>query len=158
MTSVRAFFESTMLPDFARRFAPTDLVLNIGAGDHAYREAFPCRLVTADRKPGCDEMFRAEQIPYATDSIDGVLLMGVFERLDDPMQAMREIRRVLRPCGWLLLSVLDLGFEFRKAVDRWRLTSGGFDHVLQGFAIVARHNVEGLAHFAIVQKPAVSNA
>lgn len=155
MTPVRALFESTLLPDFARRFAPSDVVLNIGAGDHAYREAFTCRLVTADRQPGCDETFVAEQIPYDDASVDGVLMMGVFERLDDPMQAMREIRRILRPGGWLLLSALDRGFEFRKAVDRWRLTAGGMVHVVKDFTVMRSHNVDGLAHFVLAQKPAV---
>lgn len=156
MTPVRALFESQLLPDFARRFGPPDLVLNIGAGDHAYREAFTCRVVTADPKPGCDETFVAEQIPYGDDSVDGVLLMGVFERLDDPMQAMRELRRVLRPGGWLLMSALDRGFEWRKPVDRWRLTAGGVAHVVKDFAVVAIYPVHDLAHFVVAHKPAVA--
>lgn len=155
MTPVRALFESTLLPDFARRFAPSDLVLNIGAGDHAYREAFACRVVTADPKPGCDEVFKAERIPYPDDAVDGVLMMGVFERLDDPMQALREVRRVLRPRGWLLLSALDRGFEWRKDVDRWRLTPGGMAHVVRDFIVVATHAVGDVAHFVVAQKPAV---
>lgn len=158
MTPVRAYFEGVLLPDFARRFGPSDLVLNVGAGDHPYREAFSCRLVTSDKQAGCDATWCAEQIPYADASVEGVLLMGVFERLDDPMQALREIRRVLRPCGWLLMSALDRGFEYRKPVDRWRLTPGGMAHVMKDFAVVTSHNVDGQAHFVLAQKPGVSDA
>lgn len=154
MTPIRAAFERDFLPAFAQRFSETDLVLNIGAGDHAYREAFRCRLVTADIQPGCDETFPAEAIPYGDGSVDGVLLMGVFERLDDPMQAMREIRRVLRPGGYLLMSALDRGFEYRKPVDRWRLTPGGMVHAVRHFTVIASQNIDGLAHFALAQKAA----
>ncbi len=153
MTQVREFFERQLLPSFAARFSPSDLILNLGAGDHPYREYFPCSVVTADRTPGCDETFVAEQIPYADDSLHGVLLMGVFERLDDPMQAMREIRRVLRPGGLLLFSALDLGFPWRKPVDRWRLSPGGLEHVTRGFTVLESHHIDGEAHFQILQKP-----
>lgn len=158
MTSARLFFEQTLLPSFAGRFRSADLVLNIGAGDHPYREHFACRLVTADRAPGCDQMFPAEQIPYANDVVDGVLMMGVFERLDDPMQAMRELRRVLRPGGVLLLSALDLNFEWRKPCDRWRLSPGGAAHVVKDFAVLQTYNIDRLAHFFILQKPTVGLA
>lgn len=153
MTKVRALFERQLLPEFANRFGPKHVVLNIGAGDHAYREFFRCRVVTSDRQPGCDEMFQAEQIPYVNDSVDGVLMMGVFERLDDPMQAMRELRRVVRPGGWLLVSALDLGFDYRKPCDRWRVSAGGAAHIVRDFTVVSSENVDGLAHFMLLQKP-----
>jgi SAM-dependent methyltransferase len=153
VTPVREFFEGTLLPAFARRFGPADLVLNVGAGDHPYREHITCRLVTADRQPGCDQQFVAEQMPYADASIDGVLMMGVFERLDDPMQVMRELRRVLKPGGWLLMSALDRGFEWHKDVDRWRVTPGGAAHLVSGFRVEASHSINGQAHFLLAQKP-----
>lgn len=153
MTPARAFFEATLLPPFAGLFASSALVLNIGAGAHAYREAFACRLVTADREPGCEQTFRAEDIPYGADSVDGVLLMGVFERLDDPMQVMRELRRVLVPGGYLLMSALDLESPWRKSCDRWRVSPGGAAHVVQGFTVLASHNIDRQVHFFLLQKP-----
>lgn len=153
MTAPRLFFEQVLLPAFARRFGQSELVLNIGAGDHAYRDHFACRFVTADREPGCDQVFPAEDIPYSADAVDGVLMMGVFERLDDPMQAMRELRRVIRPGGVLLISALDLRFEWLKPCDRWRLTAGGAVHVVKGFTVLETHNVDHLAHFFVLQKP-----
>lgn len=152
MTPARACFETELLPDFARRFSSSQLVLNIGAGEHSYRDAFPCRVVTCDRRPGCDETFTAEHIPYADVSVDGVLMMGVFERLDDPIQAMRELHRILRPAGWLLLSALGLEFEWRKPCDRWRLSPGGVTHVAQGFTTAAERYI-GHVHFLLLQKP-----
>lgn len=155
MTAVRAALEREMLPAFAARFTPSDLLLNIGAGRYAYRDHFSCRVVTSDRDPdvGCDECFAAEAIPYATNAVDGVLLMGVLERLDDPMQAMREIRRVLKPGGVALICVLDLGFPWRKPVDRWRLSAGGAAHLLSAFTVITMRQVDDQARFFVVQKP-----
>jgi SAM-dependent methyltransferase len=153
MTKPRAFFEQTLLPRFATLFNATDTVLNIGAGRHAYRETFHCRVLTADQSPGCDETFAAEAIPYGADWFAGGLMMGVFERLDDPMQAMRELRRVVRPGGYLLISLLDLAFPWRKAVDRWRVSPGGVAHVVRAFTVLESHQVDDLAHFVLLQKP-----
>ena len=155
MTTLRTVFERDYLPAFAARFTPSELVLNLGAGRHAYREAFACRVVTADPQPGCDAQFAAEAIPYPDASVDGVLLMGVFERLDDPMQAMREIYRVLRVGGVCLISLLDLAVPWRKAADRWRVSAGGVAHVVREFVLLATHAVDGQAHLCLLQKPAI---
>lgn len=155
MTAVRAMFEQKVLPAFAARFRSSNVVLNLGAGRHAYREAFPCRVITADKNPvaGCDETFPAEAIPYPDESIDGVLLMGVVERLDDPMEAMREIFRVVKPGGLACMSILDLAFPWRKPGDRWRLSVGGAEHLVRDFTVLERRRVETLAQFFILQKP-----
>jgi ubiquinone/menaquinone biosynthesis C-methylase UbiE len=44
----------------------------------------------------------AEQLPFEDDSFDTVVSMAVLCTVDDPPQALREIRRVLRPGGQLL--------------------------------------------------------
>ena len=44
---------------------------------------------------------RAESLPFADDSFDGVLAMLVFCTIADPQQALDEVARVLRPGGEL---------------------------------------------------------
>ncbi|MBN2010081.1 class I SAM-dependent methyltransferase [candidate division KSB1 bacterium] len=43
-------------------------------------------------------------IPLANSSVESVLLLQVFEHLDRPVDAIREINRVLKPTGTLILS------------------------------------------------------
>ena len=154
MTEQRRLLEERLLPAFAARFQPSALVVNIGAGDHPYRTHFICRYLTADRRPGCDLTFPVEAIPYTDASVDGLLFLSVLDRVDDPMRAMRELWRVLKPGGLLLFGTAGLEFEVRKACERWRLSPGGVAHVLREFTRLESHDVDRVYHFAVVQKPA----
>jgi SAM-dependent methyltransferase len=49
---------------------------------------------------------RAEHLPMADRSLDGVLCECVLSLLDAPRRALAEFRRVLHPGGWLILSDL----------------------------------------------------
>lgn len=44
-------------------------------------------------------------LPFADASMDGVICLGVVETLSDPAALIAEIERVLKPSGWLLLSL-----------------------------------------------------
>lgn len=48
----------------------------------------------------------ATALPYADDSIDAVVLTAVLGEIPDPLAALREIRRVLRPAGRLIVGEL----------------------------------------------------
>jgi SAM-dependent methyltransferase len=45
----------------------------------------------------------AEALPFDDGSFDAVASFDVLEHVRDPALALREIRRVLRPCGWAWL-------------------------------------------------------
>ena len=45
------------------------------------------------------ELADAESLPYADDSFDTVIATCVFCSVDDPVQGLREVRRVVRPDG-----------------------------------------------------------
>lgn len=153
-TPQRQFLEATLLKRFAATFGPDALVLNIGAGRHAYREYFPCPVRTADVSPdvGCDEVYAAEAIPYADATVDGILFNGVFERLDDPMQAMREMYRVLKPSGVLLFGAPGIDFDWHADADRWRLTPGGVRHVIGAFRVLDEQHFDRVFSFFVLGK------
>lgn len=63
-----------------------------------------------------------EHLPYAEDAFDAVACSWVFQHLRDPEGAMREIARVLRPQGVLLLAVPNGPQPFkaiRELVHPW---------------------------------------
>ena len=56
----------------------------------------------------------AEALPFADDSFDIVITDDVIEHLRDTDRFARELRRVLRPTGWLLLSTPNLAAWFNR--------------------------------------------
>ena len=77
-------------------------VLDLGCGDSPYRSFFGGsveRYVRLDVDPGVrpDLIGRAEALPFAGESFDGLLSAQVLLLVDDPAAVVQEIRRVTRP-------------------------------------------------------------
>jgi 2-polyprenyl-3-methyl-5-hydroxy-6-metoxy-1,4-benzoquinol methylase len=105
---------------------PADTLLDAGCGDGRFLAAIarsvnaPARLVGSDiseriletaaetvRREGVEpELVRAnlEHLPFDDASFDRVLSFQVIEHLLDPAAGVRELVRVLKPNGWLILS------------------------------------------------------
>jgi len=59
-------------------------------------------------------------IPFPDNGFDYVVCLEVIEHLDDPLALCRELRRVLRPGGWLLIStpnILSLRSRIKFLLD-----------------------------------------
>ncbi|MHB1417775.1 MAG: methyltransferase domain-containing protein, partial [Chloroflexota bacterium] len=123
-------------------------VLSIGSGDdrdgegECYRRYFASAsaYVTSEvePRPDCDLVLDVRDMPAVkAKSYDCVFCSGVLEHVDDYHAAVREIRRVLKDGGLLLL-----GVPFRQAIhmpphDYWRFTRHGVELLLEshGFGI-----------------------
>ncbi|MEZ5319969.1 MAG: methyltransferase domain-containing protein [Vicinamibacterales bacterium] len=111
-------------------------VLSIGSRDdldgegHRYREYFTraTSYTTSEHVPypGCDLVIDVRRMPEIADGrYDTVFCSGVLEHVDDYEAGMREITRITRAGGALLL-----GLPFRQAIhlaptDYWRFTAFG---------------------------------
>jgi len=108
---------------FARQHLPQGRVLDAGSGDGTYAarlaaaftvtgvDATPELVDTARRRhPGLPfDHASLEALPYRDGTFDGVFCLTVLEWVDDPLTALRELRRVTRPGGVLVLGVLGAG-------------------------------------------------
>jgi SAM-dependent methyltransferase len=81
-----------------------------------------------------DVVASAECIPIRTDSLDLVLCNDVLQYVFDPPAAMREMHRVLKPCGQLILSTRGQYPEHHD--ELWRFLPDGLRHLAQAFARV----------------------
>jgi SAM-dependent methyltransferase len=94
--------------------------------------------------PGCDLVIDVRAMPEIADAAyDCIFCSGVLEHVDDFEAAMRELTRILRPRGILLL-----GLPFRQAIhlpptDYWRFTEYGVR------VLLARHGYEVVTIAAI---------
>jgi ubiquinone/menaquinone biosynthesis C-methylase UbiE len=84
----------------------------------------------------------ATALPFAADSVDAVALTAVLGEIPDPVAALREIRRVLKPSGRLIVGELfgDPHFTTLASLKREAAEAGlGFEaHSGNWFAYFAR--------------------
>jgi SAM-dependent methyltransferase len=84
-------------------------------------------VVAARPAPGVDLISAPEQLAIAPDSIDAVFLPHTLETAEDPHDVLREVDRILRPDGHLVV----LGFNpwgwwgMRHYLSRRRFPAGG---------------------------------
>jgi SAM-dependent methyltransferase len=125
-TSIYRFVaeQARLLPSGAR-------VIDIGAGEAPYRELFGDQhFVTLDRADtphsgGVDLYGHAGSIPAPQGSFDVVLCTQVLEHVSQPLEALHEFHRVLRPGGVLIATVPFVWEEHEAPFDYYRYTRYG---------------------------------
>lgn len=129
----------------ARLLTPGARVIDIGAGDAPYRELFSEQeYLTLDHEQtphsgNVDILGSADAIPAADADFDAVLCTQVLEHVPDPLAALREFHRVLRPGGRLIATVPFAWEEHELPHDYFRYTRAGMESLLAraGFTDVA---------------------
>jgi len=111
------------------------LMLDVGSGERpAFRESMPAswRYVSADIEAG-DVAASAAQLPFREASFDGSVTFAVWEHLPDPDGSIRDLARVLKPGGVLLLAVPGV-FPYHghagRYGDYYRWTAEGVHHLV----------------------------
>lgn len=126
--------------EYAAALPPGSRVLDAGAGDAPYAELFAhCEHVTQEwtESPhagarSADVIADLHDLPLPGGSFDGVLCTEVLEHLADPGRALRELHRVLRPDGRLLLTVPFVIELHEEPHDFQRFTSYALERLLDG--------------------------
>ncbi len=117
-------------------------LLDAGSGSYSrYRHFFPSDTVTRmDIKsgPNVDVVGRAEKMPFKDSEFDSMLSTQVFEHLEYPEKAAAEAYRVLKPGGYLLLTVPQWNELHEEPHDYWRYTCFGIKALFErnGFSVV----------------------
>lgn len=109
-------------------------VLDAGAGECAYKPLFAhCRYQSVDLAVGesqwnyahLDFVAPLHALPMADDSYDAVLCTQVLEHVANPLDCLREMRRVLKSGGQLFMTVPMSHPEHQVPYDYYRFTSYG---------------------------------
>jgi SAM-dependent methyltransferase len=79
------------------------LQLGLPEQDFLHSSRMPLRF-TAGNQAGNNVRLRCDELPFDSDSLDLVLLPHVLEFAENPHQILREVERVLRPEGSLIIS------------------------------------------------------
>lgn len=110
-----------MIQEMARVLPPAPRVLDLGSGQAPYKAFFASRqYVTADLFSRADVRCAAGGLPFSNAAFDVVLCTELLEHVPDPEATLREIRRVLRDGGTLLLTTpLTWGVHAVQDYHRW---------------------------------------
>jgi SAM-dependent methyltransferase len=105
-------------------------VLDVGCGDRPYRELFPDAVgFDVPGNPHADLHGSIDAIPVEDASFDVVLCLQVLEHVPDPAAAVRELRRVVRPGGRVLLTTHGVYPFHPNPDDLWRWTHQGLERL-----------------------------
>ncbi len=108
-------------------------VLDVGAGEvNRYSKYFTYdKYVRMDLNHGekVDLIGSADNIPMPDGSFDSVICTQVFEHLKDPDKSAKEIYRVLKPGGTLLVTVPQMNELHEEPHDYWRYTKFGLEEL-----------------------------
>ncbi|MBI2516122.1 MAG: class I SAM-dependent methyltransferase [Opitutae bacterium] len=129
-----------------REFFPhlTGGVLDVGCGSKPYRAFIPAaRYVGLEIDTprtradfSADVYYDGRTLPFSAGSFDAVLCSQVFEHVFTPDEFLREIHRVLRPGGCLLLAVPFAWDEHEQPYDFARYSSFGLAAQLERAGLV----------------------
>ena len=112
-------------------------VLDVGGRIQPYRPLLEGRMsrylaIDMRRTPLVNVVGRGEQIPFADEMFDLVICTQMLEYVSEPAAAIGEIYRVLRPGGWVFLSVPSLAL--RDADEEcWRFLPATLRGLLRPF-------------------------
>jgi SAM-dependent methyltransferase len=110
-------------------------VLDVGCGVKPY---YPCfstarEYVGADLpgNPHADLVGSAELLPVDDGAFDLVLCIQVLEHVEEPAAVIRELHRVTRPGGRVLLSTHGVQVYHPSPGDHWRWTHTGLEKLFE---------------------------
>jgi SAM-dependent methyltransferase len=153
---------SPILLDLRRRLVPrlrasvSGRLLDVGCGTLPFKPYIERYVESYD---GLDVERRSEQtrfisdarnmVEIADDSYDSVISLSMLEHIPDPWLALREMRRVCRPGGSVIILIPHLMRLHEEPHDYYRFTPYGLRALAEqaGFRIVAIESVSGLSAF-----------
>ncbi|MBD2077874.1 class I SAM-dependent methyltransferase [Phormidium sp. FACHB-592] len=120
--------------------------LDVGCGQKPYQGLYPnsdyIGLEIGSFETNCnraaDYFYDGVHFPFAEQEFDSVITNQVFEHVFNPDQFLSEIYRILKPEGFLLLTVPFVWDEHEQPVDYARYSSFGLKHILEanGFKVL----------------------
>jgi SAM-dependent methyltransferase len=135
----------------------TGIVLDVGCGESPFRQFFPHlqKYIRVDRVPVDEEVIVADinHLPFGDDSVDTVLLFQVLADSPEPGECLREIARVCKPGGNLIVFESMCFPEHDLPNDYFRLMPAGVEYLAQqsGFNLQKTIRLGGLfSRFALL--------
>jgi len=152
LTRTFTFIQKRLLRKVMQRLAtsmPDGQILDVGCGYQPYRCLFKTSHyvgldISLERRPTV--VGDARFLPFKDGAFDGIICSEVLEHVFEKEKVLEEIRRVLRPKGWVILTApMSWGLHY-EPYDFWRFTPYSLRRMLEywGFQVVRIEKVGGL--------------
>lgn len=130
-------------------------LLDAGAGRQAYRALLQesCAVYESldlgDATGRIDHVADLQQTGLPDAQYDAIFCTQVLQHLPEPARAIREMARLLKPGGRLVISVPHLVWLHNEPHDYWRFTHHGMRHLCEqaGLQMLSAEKVGGLICF-----------
>jgi len=129
--------------DFLKiNFDEKQIIVNLASGNNTENyfinvDLFPFNKV--------DIIASTDDLPFADNSIDKIILEASIEHVTNPNKTIEEIHRVLKKGGMLFMTVPFIVGYHDSPSDYWRWTKEGLKLLLKDFEIVEIGNKGGIA-------------
>ena len=117
------------------------VALDIGSGAKRIHEKFIN--LNIDIFPYVDIVGSVYRLPFLDNSVDSIFCSAVLEHLLEPQKAMKEIIRVLKPGGYVLIGVPFLVAYHAYPIDQQRWTLDGLSYLCKDFQEVRKGIASG---------------
>jgi SAM-dependent methyltransferase len=137
-------------PALAQIAEPGGVVLDVFCGSRPYDDlvAPGVRVVglDMDNRHGVADIVTTEFLPCPDGGYDGVACIEAFHYVTDPAHGVRELRRVVKPGGRVVVAV-PLVWEFDRHIVEHRFTSGSLRQLFDGWddVVVAENGGRAVA-------------
>lgn len=115
---------------------PGSLAVDLGSHRSPYQslveaQGFTLKTLDLTQDDGADYVGTVEDTSLSDASFDLVICTQVLEHSSDPWKAVAEIRRILRPGGYAILSAPHVWFYHPHPHDHWRFTQEGMVRICE---------------------------
>jgi SAM-dependent methyltransferase len=137
-------------------------VLDIGCGEKPYQNLFKTsQYIGIDieqsghnhEKSKIDQFYDGIHIPFENESFDNIVCFEVLEHVFEPDTIVREMQRILKPNGHILLTTPFIWNEHEIPYDYGRYTFYGLKHLFEknGFVVMEQKRIlSGIPLFIVL--------
>jgi SAM-dependent methyltransferase len=145
LKNVNRFLINQSVQEFSNGIGPGGVILDVGAGNGHYRPLFKSNTYMAidrgleqNNTSGLDVVGDICILPFRSYSIDNALCAEVLEHVWDSEKLFRELNRILKPNGRLLLTTPLCFGEHMQPYDFFRYTRFSLSRLLRthGFEVL----------------------